>query len=136
MTKREAIIAAVTTALDTIPNLTVQRSRTNPFAIGRLPCVTVSPIVDTPDNAMTNVTDWVLGLRVAVHVAGDVPDQIADPIIEAVHEKIMEDVTFLGLAMDTKPEQVGYDFSDGEQSFCIVSMNYSIQYRTNTDSLN
>jgi hypothetical protein len=85
---------------------------------------------------MTNVTDWLLGLRIAVHVAGDVPDQVADPIIEAVHEKIMEDVTFSGLAMDTKPEQVGYDFSDGEKSFCIVSMNYSIQYRTYTNSMN
>lgn len=138
MTKREAILQAIKTKLvgvSGVPDANVFRSRVEPFARNRVPAITIEPIQDTSENSVIPFLDWSLVVRVSVIVRGDVPDQLADPIVESLHGKIMVDLSLGGLSMDIQPSSVNFELLEGDQPIGIVTLDYRVQYRTGVESL-
>ena len=132
-TKRETILAAVRTALTDTTGVStrIYRSRVEPLARGESPAIVVEPVSDTAEqNTSLPTLDWSLTVRVAVIVRGDVPDQVADPIVESLHSKIMADLTLGGVAMDIRPVSVNFDLVEADQPAGVISCDYLIRYRT------
>ena len=71
----------------------------------------------------------------SVIVRGDVPDEVADPIVESLHSKITADLTLNGHAIDVQTSGVEFALLDADQPAGIISCNYLIRYRTETDDL-
>lgn len=135
MTKREAILQAIKTKLETISGVAVYRSKVEALARHQVPAAIVEPIGDAPDINVFPYIDWALLVRVTVFVRGDVPDQIADPIVMSVHSKMTEDLFLGGLSMDIRPQNVSFDLLEGDKPVGIVTLDFTVQYRTAYTSL-
>ena len=138
MTKRESILQALKAKLVGITGVldaSVYRSRVIPLSRGKTPAVSIEPLQDSGDQSQINFIDWILTVRVSVIVRGDIPDQVADPIVQDVHSKIMSDLSLGGLCMDIQAGLVNYELLDADQPAGIVSMNYSVRYRTQVKDL-
>ena len=137
-TKRESILAAIKTALTgtTGVGTRIYRSRVEAFARAETPAITIEPINDEAsiETSLPTLT-WRLGVRVAVIVRGNIPDQIADPIVQSVHSKIMADLTLGGYAMDITPGSVSFDLVESDQPTGVVMCDYRVLYRTTVADL-
>jgi len=137
-TKREQILAAIGTALATTTGVSgrVYRSRVTAVQRAESPAIVVEPISDTPtQNTSLPTLDWRMRVRVSVIVRGDVPDQLADPVIESMHAKMVADLTLGGLAIDVQPDEVSFNLVDADQPAGVIFNDYIIQYRTSVASL-
>jgi hypothetical protein len=95
------------------------------------PAIVVEPVSDTAEqNTSLPTLDWSLTVRVAVIVRGNIPDQLADPIVESLHSKIMADLTLGGVAMDVRPVAVNFEMVDADQPAGVISCDYLVRYRT------
>jgi hypothetical protein len=133
MTKREEILAAITTLLKTMSSVSaskVVRSRVDPFNSANLPCMTIEPLSDLADSNNLAFIDWLLSVRMTVYTKGDIPDQVADPIIDEIHSKLMGDETLGGLLMGMAPKSVTYEFLEAADSLVAVSYDFDFKYRT------
>jgi hypothetical protein len=137
-TKRETILAAVRTALTgtTGVGTRIYRSRVEAFARAETPAITIEPISDEAsiDTSLPTLT-WRLGVRIAVIVRGNIPDQLADPIIESLHSKLMADLTVGGNAMDIQPINVSWELVESDQPTGVVMCDYRVLYRTTYTNL-
>jgi hypothetical protein len=96
----------------------------------------VEPVSDTAaQNTALPTLDWSLTVRVAVIVRGDMPDQLADPIVESAHSKIMADLTLGGYAIDVQPQSVSFDLMEADQPAGVIMMDYLVRYRTSVTDL-
>jgi hypothetical protein len=132
-TRRETILAAVRTALTNTTGVStrIYRSRVEPMARAESPAIVVEPVSDTAEqNTSLPTLDWSLTVRVAVIVRGAIPDQVADPIIESLHSKLMADLTLGGVAMDIRPQSVNFEMVEADQPAGVISCDYLIRYRT------
>lgn len=132
-TRRENILARIRTNLTGTTNVgaRIYRSRVEPLARGESPAIVVEPISDTAEqNTSLPTLDWSLTVRIAVIVRGDVPDQIADPIIESLHSKVMADLTCNGYAFDVQPVGVNFELVEADQPAGVISCDYLVRYRT------
>jgi hypothetical protein len=137
-TRRETILAAVRTALTGTTGVStrIYRSRVEPMARAESPAIVVEPINDTAQqNTALPTLDWSLTVRVAVIVRGNIPDQLADPIVEDLHSKLMADLTLGGYAIDIQPQSVGFEMVEADQPAGVISCDYLIRYRTNVANL-
>jgi hypothetical protein len=137
-TKREQILTAITTALATTTGVSgrVYRSRVTAVQRAESPAIVVEPISDTPtQNTSLPTLDWRMRVRVSVIVRGDVPDQLADPVIESMHTKMVADLTLGGLAIDVQPDEVSFTLVDADQPAGVIFNDYIVQYRTSVASL-
>jgi hypothetical protein len=137
-TKREQILAAITTSLATTAGVSgrVYRSRVTAMQRAESPAIVVEPISDTPtQNTSLPTLDWRMRVRVSVVVRGDLPDQLADPVIESLHSKMVADLTLGGLAIDVQPDEVSFNFFDADQPAGVIFNDYIVQYRTSVSSL-
>jgi len=137
-TKREQILAAIATALTPTAGLNgrVYRSRVTAVQRAESPAIVVEPISDTPtQNTSLPTLDWRMRVRVSVITRGDVPDQLADPVIESMHSKMVADLTLGGLAIDVQPDEVTFNLFDADQPAGVIFNDYIIQYRTTVASL-
>lgn len=138
MTKREQILAALRTALTGTAQVgtRIYRSRVEPFTRNESPAIVVEPVNDTAQqNTALPTLDWSLTVRVAIIVRGNVPDQLADPIVQSAHGKIMADLTLGGYAIDVQPQAVSFDMVEADQPAGVVSLEYLIRYRTSVTDL-
>lgn len=138
MTKRESILQALKaklTAIPGVPNASVYRSRVEPFSRGRVPAIVIEPVSDTPDSSVIPFLNWTLVTRVAVIVRGDIPDSVADSIVESVHQKLMDDLSLGGLAMDIQPGPVSFEMLESDQPTGIISLDFRVLYRTTLTNL-
>ena len=132
-TIRENILDDIVSSLSGTTNVStrIYRSRVVPLARGESPAIVVEPVSDTPEqNTSLPTLDWTLVVRVSVIVRGDKPDEIADPIIESLHSKIMADLTLGGYAIDVQPGTVSFEMVDADQPAGVVSCEYLVRYRT------
>jgi hypothetical protein len=132
-TRRETILAAVRTALTNTTGVStrIYRSRVEPMARAESPAIVVEPVSDTAEqNTSLPTLDWSLTVRVAVIVRGNIPDQLADPIVESLHSKIMADLTLGGVAMDIRPVSVNFELVEADQPAGVISCDYLVRYRT------
>jgi hypothetical protein len=135
MSKRNDIISAITTKLNTITGLNTFRSRANAVARTKLPSAIVEPVQDVADNSTIHYNDWTSTIQVLLQVKGAIPDETADPFIEAIYEKIMEDQDLGGLTMDIQPVSIDNDIMEGDGANGIVIMRFRITYRTTSKNL-
>lgn len=133
-TRREQIIQAIVAAIaaGTTP---VYRSRVEPLARNETPAIVVEPLSDNATQTTLGRLDWSLTLRVMVIVRGDGPDQLADPIIADIHQRIMADMSIGGLAVDLQPGSTSYDLTEGDQPVGVISQEFTVLYKTNLQNL-
>ena len=137
-TRRERILTAVRTALTGTTGVStrIYRSRVEPMARAESPAIVVEPVSDTAEqNTSLPTLDWSLTVRVAVIVRGAIPDQIADPIVESLHSKLMADLTLGGYAIDIQPQGVNFEMVEADQPAGVISCDYLIRYRTSVTNL-
>lgn len=137
-TRRETILAAVRTALTGTTGVStrIYRSRVEPMARAESPAIVVEPVSDTAEqNTSLPTLDWSLTVRVAVIVRGAIPDQVADPIIESLHGRMMADLTLGGYAIDIQPQSVNFEMVEADQPAGVISCDYLIRYRTSVTNL-
>lgn len=137
-TKREQILTAVASALASTVGVNgrVYRSRVTAMQRAESPAIVIEPISDTPtQNTSLPTLDWRMRVRVTVIVRGDTPDQLADPIIESMHAKMVADLTLGGYAIDVQPDEVTYNMLDADQPAGVIFNDYIVQYRTTVASL-
>lgn len=137
-TRRESILAAIASALagTTGVSTRIYRSRVEPLSRGESPALVIEPINDTAEqNTSLPTLDWSLTVRIAVIVRGNVPDQIADPIIESLHAKLMADLTLGGYAIDVQPQGVSFELVEADQPAGVISCDYLVRYRTSVVNL-
>ena len=137
-TKRENILAAIRTALTgtTGVGTRIYRSRVEAFARSEVPALVIEPINDEAsiDTSLPTLT-WRLGVRVMVIVRGNIPDQLADPIVQNLHSKLTADLTLGSNAMDVQPVSISWDLVEGDQPTGVVSCDYRVLYRTSYSDL-
>ena len=137
-TKRETLLAAVRTALTGTTGVStrIYRSRVEPMARAESPAIVVEPLNDTAQqNTSLPTLDWSLTVRVAVIVRGAIPDQLADPIVESLHARLMTDLTLGGVAIDVQPQAVNFEMVEADQPAGVISCDYLIRYRTSVTNL-
>lgn len=137
-TRRESILARIRSNLTGTTNVgtRIYRSRVEPLSRGELPAIVVEPISDVCAQLTSTPTlDWTMTVRVAVIVRGSIPDQIADPIIESLHAKIMADLTCNGYAYDVQPTGVTFDLQEADQPSGVISCDFVVKYRTQVANL-
>ena len=137
-TKREQVLTAIRTALTGTTGVgsRIYRSRVEPLARQESPAIVVEPVSDTAaQNTSLPTLDWSLTVRVAVIVRGDIPDQLADPIVADAHSKIMADLTLGGYAIDVQPQSVSFDLMEADQPAGVIMMDYLVRYRTSVTDL-
>lgn len=137
-TRRESILTAVATALTGTTGVStrIYRSRVEPLSRGESPALVIEPISDTAEqNTSLPTLDWSLTVRVAVIVRGNVPDQVADPIVESLHAKLMADLTLGGYAIDVQPQGVNFELVEADQPAGVIACDYLIRYRTSVVNL-
>ena len=137
-TKREQVLTAIRTALTgtTGVGTRIYRSRVEPLTRQESPAIVVEPVSDSAEqNTALPTLDWSLTVRVAIIVRGDIPDQVADPIIESAHAKIMADLSLGGYAIDVQPISVTFDLQEADQPAGVIMMDYLVRYRTNVANL-
>ena len=137
-TKREQILDQIKTVLAGTTNVgtRIYRSRVVPLSRGESPALVIEPVSDNAQSILTlPKIEWSLQVRVSVIVRGDVPDEVADPIVESLHSKITADLTLNGHAIDVETQGVDFMMMDADQPSGVISCNYLIRYRTETDDL-
>jgi hypothetical protein len=137
-TKREQVLSAIATALASTAGVSgrVYRSRVTAMQRAESPAIVIEPISDTPSqNTSLPTLDWRMRVRVTVIVRGETPDQLADPIIEDMHAKMVADLTLGGYAIDVQPDEVTYNMLDADQPAGVIFNDYIVQYRTTVASL-
>ena len=123
MSKRETILARIVTVLAGTSGVgsRIYRSRVEPLARNEAPALVVEPISDTAQQDTLGTLLWSMTVRVAIIVRGNVPDQLADPIISDVHSKLMGDATLGGYVIDMLPNTVTFENLEADQPAGVVS---------------
>ena len=132
-TRRERVLAAVASALagTTGVSTRIYRSRVEPITRGESPAIVIEPISDNAaQNTSLPTLDWSMVVRVSVIVRGAVPDQLADPIIESLHAKLMADLTLGGYAIDVQPIGATFNFTEADGAAGEIQCDYRVLYRT------
>lgn len=137
MSKRETILARIVTVLagTTGVGSRIYRSRVVALMRDECPAIVVEPISDSAEQDTLNTLMWRMNVQIAVIVRGNVPDQLADPILMDIHSKIMDDTTLGGYVIDMLPKSVSFEALDADQPAGVVSTEFEVQYRTTLNSI-
>ena len=132
-TKRERILSAIQVALRDTKGVgtRIYRSRVAAVSRSESPAIIIEAITDTPvQNTSLPTLDWTLRVRLSVVVRNEVPDLIADEVIESMHAKMMSDLTLGGYAIDVQPAQTTFNFFEADQPAGVVFCEYEVMYRS------
>lgn len=130
-TKREQIIVAIMAALagTTGVDARIFRSREEALTREEAPALVVMPDGEDPAEEVSGFVEKKLTIVVGVYVRGDVPDQLADPVVESVHAKIMAATTLGGLAIDISEGGTSWEMQEADQTAGFVNMRFVVWYR-------
>ena len=137
-TKREQILARLLTTLANTTGVStrIYRSRVVPLSRAESPAIVLEPVSDTVEqNTSLPTLDHTLTVKISVIARGDIPDNVADPIVESLHAKIMSDLTVNNLAIDVQPSDTSFELLDADQPGGVISCDYLVRYRTEIDDL-
>ena len=137
-TKRERILSAIKVALKDTEGVgdRIYRSRVAAVSRAESPAIIIEPITDTPvQNTSLPTLDWTLRVRLSVVVRNELPDIIADEVIESMHAKMMADLTLGGYAIDVQPAQTTFNFFEADQPAGVVFCEYEVMYRSQVADL-
>jgi hypothetical protein len=135
-TRRELILARITSNLSSITGATVYRSRVEPLARGEVPAVIVEPVNDQPiDTNFYDKLDWTMRVRITTLVRAAIPDDDSDTYTQQVHQKLMADQTVNGYALDLTPDRTDFSLYEADVPLGIISQDFLVRYRTSRTSL-
>lgn len=137
--KREQILEFAHDALAGVPDVGTRifRSRIEAFQRSEAPAIVVEPGQDSAisPSASNCYIDWQLMLIVAVYTRGHQPETLADPIISAIHNRLMSDRTMGGLTMDIWPDEVEPSFEKADRPALWTICTFKVRYRTSITDL-
>ncbi len=137
--RREDILAAIVTRVTGASGVgspaRVYRSRVVAMRADGLPAIVVEPLQESAEYSDFNFMRWTLQVSVKVYTRGDIPDQLADPIINSAYALLMADRSLGGLALDILPGSITFRAEDGEQPVGIADAVFTVTYRTNPVNL-
>lgn len=136
-TKRESILTAITTALAGTVNVgtRIYRSRVVPLSRGESPAIVVEPVTDIASNDVLPKLDWAMNVLIAVIVRGNPADQLADPIVEDIHARLIANQPLQALISGLVPTRVSFSMVEADQDAGVVSLEYEVRYRTSYANL-
>lgn len=108
----------------------VFRSRAAALASGELPSITILPEDEDDTTLGQSITRHEFIVRLEVNTRGDIPDQLADPIIVAAHEAIMLDTTLGGLCSRIEPAGTKWELDDADNTAGATAPAFRITYLT------
>lgn len=128
---REQILAQVLTNLRTVSGLSSSnclRTRIKPVEESDYPFVSIEPVSDVPDAKVIGRVYWDLTIKIKIYHKGTVPDQVADTLLTAIKDKMLEDRSVNNLAADVFPGPVVWDFTLGNKDCVEIESNFLINY--------
>jgi hypothetical protein len=134
-TAREAMLNALQSLCAPLVLGGVYRSREAALARAEGPAIVIRP-----DNEAVEFKAGVLAMRdltvtMEVIARGQVPDQIADPIVAAMHAKVMADPTLGGRVARTIEDGTKWEFEEADMNAVSVQVRYKLRYLTAANSL-
>lgn len=137
--RREAILAAITSTLANTTGVgtRIYRSRVEAFQRNETPAIVIEPGPDraNPEAVSTPKIDWTLLVTIAIGTRGTIPDQLADPVIISIHDKLMADRTLGGKVLDIYPDSVDPQFDKADATSCWTVTTWRVRYRTSVTSV-
>jgi hypothetical protein len=137
-TKREQILAALPTILGaaTAVCANIGRERSRPWSQDVALSVNIVPENDPrQDTGGVDYTDRVLIVNFQITARGDGPTTLADPVVDALHNRLMSNRTINGLAIDIAAGDNDFEWDDADRDYCVVNQRYQILYRTSETNL-
>lgn len=137
-TKREDIMLEVLERLSTITEVDGRIYRSRVDAVGRaeMPLIVLEQIQTTPQsNDVLGVIDWRLDFRVVVITGGAAADAVADPIIDLVYKKLLDDESLGGKVLKIRLQTILFQTADGDQNVCVAECIFECTHRTSTIDL-
>ena len=136
-TIRENILQEITARVATTTGINgrAYRSRAEAAARAEMPCLIVTPLTDAAErNVAICLVDRKLLVRIGVIVHGDTPDQVADPVIEDMHRRLIPpgDSTLGGRALDIS--QAGDNFTMAHTDG-VIAVDYMVFYRHSEEDI-
>ena len=128
--KREQILSALVTMLSgaTTAGVNVFRSRVTAVTRDLTPAIIIRPEEDVPEKQFSGMVISHLTVAIDVYTRGDVPDQLADPVIVAAHALIMGNPTINGLAALTVQAPSKWEMHEADQTAGLSTFLYHIRY--------
>lgn len=142
--KREQILLALVAKMQTISGMETKvfRSRNTPFVRNEFPAYSVEFLTDTPeqDSLPAPIITWAMLVSIKVFTKESPADnlsadQVADPLVQSAHQKMVSDLSLGGLSMDIQPAGVKNEIFDADLATGVLSLNYLVQYRTTATDL-
>ena len=137
--KREQILAAIKTNLANTTGVgtRIYRSRVEALTRSETPAIIIEPVSDTPQdtNSFNNKITWEFKIRISVIARGSTPDNVADPTIESLHTKVLNDPSIGGLAIDVRPSTTTFELLEADEPAGVIGCEFDISYRTSYNSL-
>lgn len=135
--RREQILAQVATVLagTTQVGSRIYRSRVEAFSRDEAPAIVIEPGIDRAVEFSSCKLDWTLELIIGVYTRGQIPDQLADPIVVDVNTRLMTDRSLGGLAIDILPAMVDPQRDKADLTSLWTVLTYKVRYRTDDVNL-
>jgi len=136
MTIRKQILEAMAAAAMAAPSLNgrIYRSRTAALARAESPALIIRPAEEST-NSLGEAAERDFIVQFIVLARGEVPDDIADAVIEEVHACLWTDPTFGDLVARLFKLSSSWTFSSADGEACELDVRYRVRYYTPEDSL-
>lgn len=138
-TRAEQIMVLLETKLKAAPDLVdgnVWRSRLRPIPEGTDFAIVLRQGTDLRvDDATIRNVQRQLTVTVEVYARGDVPDELADPVVEDVVERMMEDTGLGGLCDDIVIGNKIPNWDSRETDLVVMDVDFLIDYEVGSGSL-
>jgi hypothetical protein len=139
MTRAEQIVAALHNSLATTPELVsgnVWRSRLRKIPEGDNLAIVIRLGPDRRGEESTLGSNFRnLAVYVEVYARGDIPDQLADPVIEQIIDRLMADRTLSGLCDDIRPGDKIPDWAARDTDLVVIDLEFMIDYEISNNLL-
>lgn len=137
MTAREAILERLGTLLTAVPGSTFFRSREAAVARDEGIVINLRPEDEQVEKraAGGDITLRNCVIIVSVISRGDVPDQVADPVIQAAHAAIMADPTLGGLCAQVIEQSTKWIFALADLTATEAEIRYTVRYLTRASDI-
>jgi len=136
MSNRENILAALQAKFDKLGSgVTSWRSREAALARAEGPAIITHPEEESAELLANGMVRRDFGVVVTVIARGQIPDKVADGVVERMHNTLTADQTLGGLCARIVEESTKWDFENADMSACIVEVRYRFRYITPATSL-
>jgi hypothetical protein len=137
-TKREAVLAYLQTFLDGHVGTDVPVYRQRRRAIAHDKALALNIVAGDDPRVSTGGKDYVdraLEVDFQIHVRGDTPEEVADSVVDALHNRLMSDRTLGGACRDIEAIDNSFEDDDADEDLCVVHQRYTITYRSRETDL-